>query len=77
MYIMWGFFEVQVFEVVFVEGIFVVDLKGKLDVLVYDVGFKIVMKNKWIQLVKLLIIKKVKFDLDFGMWVLYIVFFMS
>lgn len=72
MYTMRGSPEVQVFEAVPAEGISAADLKGKLDALVYDVGFKTAMKNKWIQLAKPLIIKKVKLDLDFGTWALYI-----
>ena len=52
--------EVQVFEAVPADGgIAQADLKAKLDALVYDVGFKTAMKNKWIQTTKGSISRKV------------------
>lgn len=52
--------EVQVFAAVPAEGISTVDLKRKLDALVYDVGFNRAMKNKWLQTSKGLTSKKVE-----------------
>lgn len=59
-YTMRGSPEVQVFEAVPAEGISPAGLKGKLDALVYDVGFKTAVKNKWLQPTKEWISKKVE-----------------
>jgi phenylalanyl-tRNA synthetase alpha chain len=59
-YTLHGSPEVQVFNAVPAEAIPLADLQRKLEKLVFDVGYKTAMKNKWLQSAKGLVSKKVE-----------------